>query len=94
MSMTRDHMIETEEDDEELAMETIANRDAVVIAIADVLRITHALRLADVALRSELGGLEPVTHDPEEIAALVEQIGDCFDLLCCRLEARGMYPPA
>ena len=97
MSMTRDHMIETEEDDEELAMETVANRDAVVIAVADVLRITHALRLTDVVLR-EATGLDsdesPVVHEPAELHALLKQIEDCYDLLCDRLEDRGYVPLA
>ena len=93
MSMTKEYMTKMDEDDEE-AVEAAPGRDVITIAVADAFRITHALRLADVALRSALGGLEPVTHDPEEITALVEQIGDCFDLLCCRLEERGRVPPA
>jgi hypothetical protein len=44
-------------------------RDAVTIMEADVLRITKALRLADVALRAELDGDEPVVHEPAELAA-------------------------
>jgi len=68
-------------------------RDAVTIMEADVLRITKALRLADVALRAELDGDEPVVHEPAELAALLEQIEDCYDLLCNRLEDRGHIPP-
>ena len=68
-------------------------RDAVTIMEADVLRITKALRLADVALRAELNGDEPVVHEPAELAALLEQIEDCYDLLCNRLEDRGHIPP-
>ena len=71
-------------------------RDAVTIMEADVLRITHALRLTDVVLR-EATGLDsdesPVVHEPAELAALLEQIEDCYDLLCNRLEDRGHIPP-
>jgi hypothetical protein len=74
-----------------------SNRDKIVIPIADVLRITHALRVTDVVLR-EATGLDsdepPVVHWPAELHALLEQIEDCYDLLCDRLEDRGMFPPA
>jgi len=93
MFMTEDYMTKLNEDDED-AVEAASGRDVITIAVADAFRVTHALRLADVALRAELDGDVPVVYDPEELTALVEQINDCFDLLCCRLEARGMHPPA
>jgi hypothetical protein len=36
----------------------------------------------------------PVVHEPAELHALLEQIEDCFELLCCRLEDRGYVPLA
>jgi hypothetical protein len=93
MSMTKDYMSKMDEDDED-AVEAASGRDVITIAVVDALRVTHALRLCDAALRAELDGDVPVVYNPEELTALVDQIDDCFDLLCCRLEARGMHPPA
>ena len=68
-------------------------RDTVTMMEADVLRVTKALRLCDVALRSEFDGDMPPVFDPEELRDLIEQVEDCYHLLCDRIEQRGHTPP-
>jgi hypothetical protein len=66
-------------------------RDRVTMTEPDALAVAKVLRLCNEVLRLEAYGDEPPVFEPEELRDLIEQVDDCYHLICDRIEER---PPA